>query len=109
MAKRKVENIKKHLREHAIAGQLNFWFGDNGQGDEETAKQLLKDGTIHAAFIHKVQEKKSCLQIPNMHYFCTYANVAEILRDNYGILYHCGLDKKNYIYARECNSNKYCS
>lgn len=103
MANRKIESIKLHTSA-TNRDIINFWFGDNGQGDEITAVRLLEENVIHSGFIHIVNSSKKSIKHPNLFYFCTYADVAKILRDRYQIYVHCKSDRTEYAYAAMCTT-----
>ena len=116
IGEKKISNIEGHLRKQLFSPVYgwkpfsNIWIGDNGQGDEIVAKRLLEGNKIMAAFIHIVNFKKEFEVMPNLHYFCTYQDVAGILGRYYDLHFNleCPLEDTSdynvvsYEYAHDC-------
>ena len=97
---RKIENILWHIARYP--SRKYFWVGDNGQGDEAVATFLVRHRLIAGAFIHLVDlTTQKFTPFTNVHYFCTYSDVAKILRQVYGLNVSCP-STAVYTYAKGC-------
>ena len=99
IAHKKIENINMHIQENGLNVRY-IWFGDNGQGDEIVAIKLLEERKIEAAFIHKVLNK-SKYEMSNLYYFCSYSDVASILKQILKINVNCNVDD-SFTYSEDC-------
>ena len=57
-----------HMSHQIRQGQAVF-FGDNGQGDEAAAMEMLEQGLITHAFIQTVNQSKPVLKDPQVSYY----------------------------------------